>query len=303
MKLFHVVHTGAAIKHYIDVLRFIQGNKSYGIDVSIVNLGYFIEKGIPLKTDVLSYQTFPDESHIGKFNRKNISKADDIFNAFKGHKIIVDCHDCGDKDAFSRFYNTKEFPRVKVCPTDWFLKNYNVILLSTTYIQPGSIPDKYNRDIEISYKFGGRERGFYGHTIRETVIDYMEKYYADRSEGGWVHRIEAYQEYLGRTLIAIGAPGWGRYNGTYWLAMKVGALLFAHRSFEDIHFLPHADLIPDEDYVSYDLFNFRIKLDRILNDREEIDRIRNNGSNKFDIGVDYKKSADQLVEYLRRNVK
>jgi glycosyltransferase involved in cell wall biosynthesis len=59
------------------------------------------------------------------------------------------------------------------------------------------------------------------------------------------------------------------------------------------------DLADGDDYISYDLFDFKTKLRRILDDPDEIDRVRNNGRQVFAEGLNYKKSADQLVKFLK----
>jgi len=299
MNLHHVFHSGANTKYYIAVLGYIQKDKSNGITVSKSSLSEFIERGAPDGTDVLSYQTFPDEHNPKKFNQQVIYKSDLQFHKFKGRKILVDTYDCGDKDAFSRMHGGRDIPRVKCYPTNWFLKNYNVVLVSSVSGNPGVFKDKFNRTIEVSCKFGKKHYGFYGHSIRESVIRYLEESFPYHTDFRWVEKKEKYFKELQWTKIVIGAPGWGRHNASYWGALKAGAMLFAHRSLNDIKLFPHADLIDGNDYISYDLFNFKMKLRRILDDPDEIDRVRNNGRKKFAKGLNYKKSADQLIKFLK----
>ena len=299
IKFCHVDHTGASRKYYLAVLKYIQRHPAlYGVEVEIISLSEFINKGTPPFTDVLSYQTFPDEWNEKKFNYKTIYQADARFHVFSGTKILVDVHDNGDCDAFTRMYAGRELPRVKCFPSKWFLENYNVILLSTVSANPGVILDNVYRDIEISCKFGKKQRGYYDHTIRESVEQHLQETTYD-VDYDWVEGKSKYFEELERTLIVIGAPGWGAHNASYWGAMKAGALLFAHRTLNDIKLFPHSDLIEDVDYVSYDLFNFKAKLRRVINDRKEIDFIRNNGRRKFEMGLNFRKSANQLVDYLK----
>jgi hypothetical protein len=299
MNLHHVFHSGANTKYYVAVLGYIQKDKSNGITVSKASLGEFIDKGTPAGTDVLSYQTFPDEHNPKKFNPAVILKSDNQFHAFEGRKILIDTHDCGDKDAFSRMADGRHLPRVKCYPTDWFLKNFNVVLVSSVSANPGVFPDKFNRFINISCKFGKREEGFYGHTIRESVKRYLRESFSYHTDFTWVKDKTKYFQELQWTNIVVGAPGWGRHNASYWGAFKAGAMLFAHRSLNDIKLFPHADLVDGDDYVSYDLFNFKAKLRRVLFDVEEMDRVRNNGRRKFAAGLNYKKSANQLVKFLK----
>jgi hypothetical protein len=299
MNFHHVFHTGANTKYYIAVLGYIQKEKSNGITVSKSSLGEFIEKGAPEGTDVLSYQTFPDEYNPKKFNPKVIYQSDLRFHKFKGRKILVDTHDCGDKNAFSRMVHARNMPRVKCYPTAWYLKKYNVILVSSVSANPGVFEDKFNRIINISCKFGTKPPGFYGHSIRASVVRYLEESFSYHTDFTWVAPKEKYFKELRWTKVVIGAPGWGRHNASYWGAFKAGALLFAHRCLNDIKLFPHTDLIDGDDYISYDLFNFKTKLRRILDDPDEMDRVRNNGRRKFADGLNYKKSADQFVKFLK----
>ena len=296
--LHHVHHSGANTKYYMDMLSYIDKEKSYGVTVTKSPLNEFIDKGPPEGTDVLSYQTFPDEFNPKKFNPKVIEKSDLRFHTFRGRKILVDTHDSGDQDAYDRMLYGIVAPRVKCFPSERYLRRFNVIMLSTVSANPGVFPDECERDITISCKFGRHHYGFYGHTIRESVTKYLEQSFAEYTNFEWMPKKEYFEE-LKRTKIVIGAPGWGEYNGSYWGALKAGALLFAHRTLNDIKLFPHSDLIDGDDYVSYDLYNFKIKLDRILHCPDEIERIRNNGREKFNQGLNYKKSADQLVKYLR----
>lgn len=299
IKLHHVYHTGANNKYFLNVINALGENK---IELVKQGLYGFSLNGVSEGTNILTYQTFPDQ-HNKKFNKNLIKKTDEIFNSFKGLKILVCSHDCGDIDSFARFPDTKTLPRVKCFPTEWFVNNYNVILLSTVSSFEHTYNDGLNREVVISCNFGNKHDGFYHHVIREKVIDYLEVTYLDFTSFGWVHGKEEYVKSLRKALIVIGAPGWGRYNGSYSGALRAGALLFAHRSLNDIQFLPHAKLIDGEDYVSYDLFNFRIKLQRLLDSPEEIDRIRMNGRQKWEEGFNIKKSAEQFIGYLDKEIR
>jgi len=297
--LHHVNHSGANRWYYLAVLDYVKENPSYGVTTSRSSLREFISVGAPEGTDVLSYQTFPDEFNPKKFNPKVIEQSDLQFHTFNGRKLLIDTHDCGDEDSYSRMLSGIVLPRVKCFPSKWFLDNHNVVLLSTVSTTPGVLPDEGERTITISCKFGRKPIDFYHHQIRASVEQYLRKDFDDLTHFDWVEGKERYLKELRRTKIVIGAPGWGRYNASYWGALKSGALLFAHRSLNEIKLFPHSDLIDGEDYVSYDLFDFKIRLDRILHQPDEIERIRNNGRRKFEQGLDYKKSADQLVKFLK----
>ena len=297
--LHHVDHSGANRYYYLLVLKHIKENPSYGVTVTTSNLSDFIREGVPAGTDVISYQTFPDENNSKKYNPKVIEQSDRRFHAFKGQKILVDTHDCGDEDAFSRMASSHILPKVKSYPTKFFLKGNNVILVSAPSTKEGVLPDEFKRTINVSCKFGKKRDWYYGHPIRAIVTRYLEESFSEETDFEWVNSKDEYYQELRRTRIVVGAPGWGRYNGSYWGALKAGALLFAHRSLNEIQMFPHARLVDGHDYVSYDLFDFKTKLYRILHDEKEFDRIRNNGREKFKQGLNYEKSADQLTKFLK----
>ena len=303
IKLLHVFHTGASIGYYHRVLGLL---KEQGrVHSELIGIGAYLRLGNPKKhdCDILSYQTFPDEFHRGKFNAPFIEEVDKQFLKFNGLKIISDAHDCSDADAFSRFPDSKEFPRIKSFPSKWFLENYNVIMIAgIAATDSRTFPDEFERDIEISCKFGGVTGDYYPHRIRESVVEQLNKFFPSKVNYNRVDGRKAYTEELRHTLISIGAPGWGPFSGTYHCALRAGALLFAHRTLNDIQYLPHADLIDGEDYVSYDLYNFHWKLKRLLDNPDEIARIRKNGRKKFEEGFSHNKSADILYNFITENL-
>lgn len=292
ISLTHVYHTGANIGYYHRVLDIIQ-NK-YPINCTLIRLDEYVKQGNPF-TDVLSYQTFPDEHHKGKFNPNLVKLGDKLFQQFTGHKILFDANDSGEVDSFSRFKEPKELPRIKTCPSKWFLDHYNVILpTSFAATDYRTWPDEFERTIKISCTFGNYS---YFHKIRESVVEQLNAFFPGQINFKWVVRKEFINE-LRHTLIAISAPGWGHCSSSAQYILQAGALLFTHTALNDIKYLPHADLIDGEDFVSYDLYNFKFKLQRLLDSPEEIERIRNNGREKIKKGYDLKKSADAFYEYL-----
>jgi len=303
LKIVHVYHTGASIGYYHRVLSILAEKQK--ILLEMIRLDHYVTLGRTPSTDVLSYQTFPDEKHKGKFNPRLVSAGDSLFQKFEGLKIISDAHDCSDADAFSRFSDSKELPRVKCFPSKWFLENYNVIMIAgIATTDSRTFPDEFDRVIEISCKFGRVTGDYYFHRIRESVVEQLETFFPNRvdfkqAEGNR----KVYTEELRHTLISIGAPGWGPFSGSYHCALRAGALLFAHISLNDIQYLPHANLVDGEDYISYDLYNFNRKLKRLLDDPKKIELVRKSGRAKFAEGFDYSQSADKLWEFIKENVK
>lgn len=296
ISLTHVYHTGANIGFYHRVLDMVQ--KKYPFTYFLVRLDAYVKLGNP-PTDFLSYQTFPDEFHKNKFNPNLVKMGDKLFQEFARHKILFDANDSGEIDSFSRFKDSKTLPRVKSFPSKWFLDNYNVILPASFAATDHRIwPDTYPRTIKISCKFGSYS---YFHKIRESVVEQLKAYFPKYVDFNRVDGRRAYTEELRRTLIAIGAPGWGQYSATHHCALRTGALLFAHEAVKEVKWLPHDDLIDGEDFVSYNLYNFRFKLQRLLESPDEINRIRKNGREKIKNGYDLEKSADQFYTYLKKS--
>ena len=125
MNLLHVYHTGSMTRRYHEILDFMNGME--WINLTYANIAQFSEEPIPDYIDILTYQTFPDEHLPKKFNPQLVIRADKNFRDFKKPKILVDLHEDTSKDAFSRFSNSRELPRVKWSPTQKFMREFNVV--------------------------------------------------------------------------------------------------------------------------------------------------------------------------------
>ncbi|OIO41686.1 hypothetical protein AUJ63_05260 [Candidatus Pacearchaeota archaeon CG1_02_35_32] len=172
IKLHHVFHTGANIGHYHRILDLL--NNRMDVEVSMCRIDEYVEKEGKFFPDVLTYQTFPDQNRTAKFNPALVKKADVLFNSFKGLKILFDAHDNGDIDAYYRFPNSREIPRIKSFPSHWFLSNYNVILpisLATTDYR--TFPEEIER-----IRKNGREKFKEGYNLQKsanTFYEYLKK--------------------------------------------------------------------------------------------------------------------------------
>lgn len=298
VKLHYTHHTGANKQYFEKVLYKLAKDRK--IELRVTGIGEYLHEGNQ-DEDVLCYQTFPDEFQPAKHNPNLVQQTDKLFQVFPGHKILVDAHDNGEVDSFSRFADSQELPRVKCFPSQRFESQFNVILLSTISIKdPDTIGDNFERTVKISCKFGVRE---YNHTVRDSVVMQLNKFFPGQADHSWLDGRAAYEEDMRRTLIAIGAPGWGQYSATHQLALRTGALLFAYDSFNDLQYLPHVLLKDGVNFISYNLFNFRHKLQWLLDNPETVERVRKNGRNAFKRGYNIKKSADLFYDYLKKVIK
>lgn len=296
VKLHYIHHTGANAVYFRQTLEKL--NDREDVDIKWSGLTPYLKQGNQ-DEDVLCYQTFPDENHMGKFNPNLVKQTDELFKAFKGHKILVCTFDNGELDSFTRFPDSKELPRVKCFPSERFLEKYNVVLLSTMSTRSSGkvYHDQLERTVRVSCKFGG---GAYHHKVRESVLEQLNTFFPGLANHEWVKGWKNYREDMKKTLIAIGAPGWGQYSATYQLALRTGALLFAYEALNDVRYLPHAIVEDGRDYVSYNLYNFRHKLQWLLDNPDIVDRIRKNGRKTFKRGYNPQKSADQFYKYLKK---
>jgi len=295
VKIHHVHHSGANTPYFRKVLECL--SKKTDVYLRSSGLTPYLQEGNK-DEDVLCYQTFPDENHMGKFNPNLVKQTDELFKAFTGHKILICTFDDGERDSYTRFPDSKELPRIKCFPSKRFLDKYNVVLLSTISTRGigKTHHDEFERKIKVSCKFGG---GKYYHTVRESVLEQLTKFFPGLANHNFIKGWGEYKKDMQQTLIAIGAPGWGQYSGTYQLALRTGALLFAYECLNDIQFLPHAVLEDGKDFVSYNLFNFKYKLQWLLDNPNEIERIRKNGRKAFKKGYNVQKSADLFYQYLK----
>ena len=130
--------------------------------------------------------------------------------------------------------------------------------------------------------------------LREQIRDIL-KSTNHNVDMGW-H--DDYQSYIKSVLISVCAPGWCEGSLRHLETLNVGALMLAHDCINDCQLVPNVDLIDGEDYVSFNLDNLSEKLDYLMNNRKEIDRIRLNGQKKFIQAYDYEISADKLNKYI-----
>ena len=238
--------------------------------------------------DALIYNTFPDETHTHKFRRDLVSITDAKFKAFKGRKILLDSHDDGLADGFTRLPGIE---RIKLTPPSGQEAPGNVLPI-TFAVGYDAINPQLARSVPLAYcaNLTG-----YRHNIRQQVFEALVPFKP------YTKRLP-YPEYISllqKTSIAVVAPGWGKACIGHLEALACGALLFAHESVQDIKLLPYADLVDGRDYISYNLDNIYEKLATALDGNpSRTAKIRKSGAKAFLSGYDPGRTAVDLVYLL-----
>ena len=307
-KVLYIIDRGCNISYLSNVLYILHNEQK--IDLTYCTLDEYVKLDISFQDpyDVLIYQTFPHENHPNKWNTNLIKKSDALFKSFKGHKILFDSHNSSSVNAFSRFGNS--YPRIKAHPTKDYCNEFNVILTTAFTFRDDNyrnkqIPFDTNRNYDISYcvSYGynpiyaqGISKNFAKIQLREQVRDILKNtnYNVDM---GW-H--DDYQSYIKSVLISVCAPGWCEGSLRHLETLNVGALMLAHECINDCKLVPNTDLIEGEDYISFNLDNLSEKLDYLMNNRKEIDRIRLNGQKKFIESYNYNTTSNKLFNYLNQ---
>ena len=183
VKILNVHHTGANTLYHKQVLDCMVDNYK-DVYVETTGIGEYAEEGNPSDFDVVIYQTFPDEFHMGKFNPNLVALSDKVFKEFRGWKILACCHDNGEVDSYSRF-NDPTIPRIKCFPTERFLDKFNVVLLSSMSLTsniPVIFPDEFERKVKVSCKFGIRN---YNHMVRQDIHNQLSMSFPDLADKSW----------------------------------------------------------------------------------------------------------------------
>lgn len=297
INLLYFYHSGANCQYFETMLKLLEGRDDFSYrtvrpnEVDQVNLNDY---------DILVYQTFPDYLNRKKFNSVSIAGLDNtIWHLFPGFRILLDSFDMGDYNGYERFGTA--WPRIKHVPSYEYLKKFEVVsTICTTGWQQKKFSDiplelKRNIPVHCAFTIGG-----YPHNIREVV---MKKLSDDFSGYTSFERIPVhdYNEFLRRVQISVVATGFGETSGSAYPALQSGALLFVYEKIKEVKLLPFADLVDGVDYVSFNMNNFGEKLDWILVNEKNRNKIRLSGQKKFFEGFDSDRSAKEFLEYLKFN--
>jgi len=292
MKILFVKHHCCNLDYLIKCIKYLNKNKL--IDAKIVDLKDYLKIN-QSSYDILIYHTFPGEFSPEHFNPVSlIKKTDKKFHKFKKYKILFDSHDGGSVDGFSRF-NNRHIPRIKNAPHKEFLKKYNVI--STTTYPINILPVRYSvKNIDISFCVS-----LSSNLIRKKIIKKLRKYKKTKSKKLTEKRImskEKYRNHLEKVWISVCAPGWGEGTFRHLETLNAKSLMFAYENIKKIKLLPNSNLIEGKDYISFNLDNIKDKLDFLLENKNKIKNISENGYKKFLKGYSIEKAALKLYKKL-----
>lgn len=283
-----LINKGNYVSQYIRQMIAAVNERKAGVEIDWTILGKYpwIDQD---KYDVLIYNTFPDEGNTRKFDPELTARCDWKFHSFGGLQILLDTHDNGSKDGFTRFkdYN---LPRIKANPSYDLMEKMNLIMTVPYFVYPEYCQPQAERPFNVLCAMRMRNMP----PARRETLDRIRRF-DPMTE--WLP-LAQHAERLCRTLINVVPTGIGDSSRSHTDTLAAGALLMAEEGIKGIKLLPHADLKDGESFVSYNLDNICDKLDSLLADRTRLDEIRHAGLEAFRKGYDLTKSADQLLGWL-----
>ncbi len=273
--------------YIVKALRHISIDKLLVQSVSIDNYYAFDDS----EYDCLIYNSFADEGHTLKFNKGIVYSADEKYYKFKGKKLLLDSHDDGTLDSYSRF-NDKVQPRIKYTPGYEYAKEFNIVAEIPIKVRWVHVWNGEEKTIPLVY--GGNKRGFL-HSVRVEVLNKLKSF---NPHIMWYRSMNDYGRILRVAKISVATPGWGPIGSAHNEALSAAAVLFAYESVKKVKILPFAELEDGQNYVSFDLDNIEDKLSWLLANEDEIKRIRLNGRKTFDAGYDPVRTANLITDYF-----
>jgi len=274
--------------HYVRLaLNYVDPKKAEVTSIKLSWYPDFDDSGF----DGLIYNTFPDENHPGKFRKALIDITDKKLKAFKGKVLLFDSHDEGYKNAFLRFGDSREQPRIKNVPC--YNSTMNSIIPVTFSIfgqfmdasQPKTIPLLYCAGLEG-----------YPHDTRKQVFNILKPFKPFTKRLGLMDYIQA----MKNTRISVVAPGYGTACIAHLESLAAGAMLLAHESIRNTKLLPFFDLEENIHYVLYNLENLAAKIAVLLKNPHHVARIATAGHEAFMQGYDPDRTAGQIINYFKQ---
>jgi len=318
MKIIFVKHKGCNLEFITNVLNCAKDS----FKIITIRLEDFCKSQHLIDTDdIILYQTWPDDRlfkngninkpildkkydirsyNHPKFPKELIEETDKQFIALKNKvKILVDLHDDGDEDAFSRFTDENyifidnelkkcieqipktyfyEIPRIKNTPSINYKKKFNVLLDVTFYINTCTSFDlkKFNDNQDnrqIMFHYYATDKN---NKIRPIIKNILKDHPNVSHE-----IIKDYPKGLLNVMVEIGVPGYGKGCFRHIDSLNNGCLLLAYHDIADTYLLPNYLLIENEDYILFNEDNILSKIEWIMNNPEQVNKIRLNGNQKF----------------------
>jgi len=293
-------------------------------------------KNLIYDDDVIFYQTWPDDRIFEKGNinkpildqmyEKNgenhpkypkvlIERADKFF--FELHnkvKILVDLHDDGDQDAFSRFIDNKypfidmelkknidkmplnyfyEIPRVKNTPSVDYKLKFNVIF-DVTYIT------KINTTIDLNNMCKRKIMFHYYANDKNNKVRPIIKNILKNDSDVSCEIIDNYPQGLLDVFAEINVPGYGKGCFRHIDSLNFGCLVLAYEDIKNTYLLPNYILVEDEDYILFNENNILSKINWIKNNNDKVNKIKLSGYEKFKKFYDLETNARILKNTLNK---
>jgi hypothetical protein len=297
MKVLYALDKGSNCWYMNDVLTHLAalGRIEY---TSVKLINYIKPEFDQSEFDVLVYQTYPDESVKGKFNKELIRLADNLYLEFEGKKFLLDSFDDCSRNGYKRFSDSS--PRIKVCATKSYQNKYNTVFVLPPFDMANwfykDTPAVYPKTIPIHCAFKIDQR--YPHTIRNEIKAKLINKFLDCTD---FHRVPLldYIYFLRNVRISVGGPGYGQCSHAAWHTLQAGACLLHHESIDELQMLPHTDLEPGMDYVSFTMDSFDKTLQFLLDHPNVAEAIGRAGQKKFYEGIDLNKSCEQFMEIFK----
>jgi hypothetical protein len=297
MKVLYSYDKGSNCFYMEDMLD--QLDKLGWIECKTVRLIEYVNEVDQNDYDVLIYQTFPNESQTGKFNVALSRQGDTKYHNFKGKKFLLDSFDDCSMNGYTRFPDSE--PRIKVCATDSYRERYNcVFIIPAFHMRTWFHPKKEMRGLERNIKIhcAFNTAAAYPHTIRQEIMAKLKADYADITSFDRIP-IEDYPLFLRQVRISVGAPGYGQCSHAAYSVLQAGACLLHHESINEIKLLPHVDLTPGIDYISFTMDTFERDLQYLLKNSSMVKTVGRAGQESFYNGIDLDKSCSQFLELLK----
>lgn len=287
MKILAVLKKSYSAKYFFRMVPFLEKG---GVYVDLVSIYDYLNINQE-DYDILIYNTFPDESSKRKYKYSFIKETDKKFFSFKKSKILFDTHDRGTLDGFLRF-NDLNTPRIKTNPGYSFMSRCKALFPIPFIVYP----IYQNPEKDRIYKVVSAMRVENMPRMRRDVLDRIKMF---NPISDWLGPRE-HAKRLCSTLINIVPNGTGDSCRSHTDTLASGAILLAEESIKEIKILPFADLEDGVNFVSFNIDNICDKIEWLLNDKEEAERIRLSGLETFCRGYDFEKSSNQFLNFIRK---